>query len=221
MSPFSFAVESFWGAADAGFRVVIDPDLAHDRRVSLLRRADGSVVAKVSPIVASVIGRPESEPEFRNALATAGIGLHEADNLYYFPSSAELESSGARRLTSADAAAFALFEASADEQDLDDAYVELDHWAVFGSFEGALLVSAASAYPWGNSPLADIGVLTLPDFRGQGRARTAVRALGAHIRGEGYEPQYRCQLGNAGSIAVAASAGLELFGTWEVVSPDP
>lgn len=31
---------------------------------------------------------------------------------------------------------------------MDDAYVELDNWAVFGSFEEHRLVSAASMYPW-------------------------------------------------------------------------
>lgn len=220
MSPFSAVVEQFWGEADAGFHFVIDPDLAHDRRVSLLRRTNGGVVATVSPVVASLIGQPDSEVDVRNGLAAAGISLHEADNLFYFPESYLPGSSGARRLTSADAAAFALFDASATEQDRDDAYAELDHWAVFGAFDGPLLVSAASAYPWGGSRLADIGVLTLPAFRGQGRACAVVRALGAHILDEGYEPQYRCQLGNAGSMAVAASAGLQLFGTWEVVSPD-
>lgn len=223
MNHFSPTVEALWGAADGGFHVAVDPALAHDRRVSLLTRAAGGTVVRVSPAVADLIGSPPSESDFRNALAAAAISLHEPDNLYYFPLSERSAlggNAGVRRLTAADSEAFARFEASAPEQDLDDAYVELDHWAVFGSFEGEAIVSAASAYPWDGTMLADIGVLTLPAFRGAGRARAAVRALGAHALGEGYEPQYRCQLDNAGSIAVAASAGLALFGTWEVVSPE-
>jgi hypothetical protein len=34
------------------------------------------------------------------------------------------------------------------------------------------------------------------------------------------EPQYRCQTDNAASVSLAKSAGMALFGTWEVVSPE-
>lgn len=47
---------------------------------------------------------------------------------------------------------------------MDDANVELDNWAVFGSFEEHRLVSAASMYPWDNAQIADLGVLTLTPF---------------------------------------------------------
>lgn len=63
-------------------------------------------------------------------------------------------------------------------------------------------------------------MLTLPPFRGRGHARAVVRAIGRHAFERGYEPQYRCQLDNYASAAVAAAAGLTVFGTWEVVSPD-
>jgi hypothetical protein len=45
-------------------------------------------------------------------------------------------------------AAFAEFQAAAIEQDLDDAYVELDHCLTFGAFQQNRLVAAASMYPW-------------------------------------------------------------------------
>ena len=125
-----------------------------------------------------------------------------------------------RRLTEHDGAVFAAFESSASEQDRDDAYVELDHWAVFGSFEQERLVCAASMYPWENAQIADLGVLTLVPFRGKGHARTVVRAICKHAYEQGYEPQYRCQLDNHASASVAKAAGLTLFGRWEVISPD-
>jgi len=103
---------------------------------------------------------------------------------------------------------------------LDDAYVELDHWAVFGTFEQDRLVGAASAYPWQDAQIADVGVLTLAPFRGRGHARRVVREICKYVYGQGYEPQYRCQLDNLASAAVAKAAGLTLFGTWEVISPD-
>ena len=126
---------------------------------------------------------------------------------------------GVRRLTGRDGSLFAEFRSGASEQDLDEAYVELDHWAVFGSFEAGRLVCAASMYPWEGEQLADLGVLTLAPARGRGHARRVVRASCRHAFTRGFEPQYRCQLDNAPSIALARNAGLTLFGTWEVLSP--
>ena len=108
--------------------------------------------------------------------------------------------------------------AAAPAQDLDDAYVELDHWAVFGAFRGEQLVCAASMYPWGDSDLGDLGVIALPAYRRQGLSRSVVRALCRHAYGHGLEPQYRCQLDNTASRALAASAGFTWFGNWETVS---
>ncbi|GGT45227.1 hypothetical protein GCM10010207_51840 [Streptomyces atratus] len=75
---------------------------------------------------------------------------------------------------------------------MDDAYVELAHRAVSGAFADERLVRAASMYPWDDSTVADLGVLTLPSFRGQGHARRVVRAICRHAAGQGHEPQYRC-----------------------------
>jgi predicted GNAT family acetyltransferase len=89
---------------------------------------------------------------------------------------------------------------------------------VFGCFDGDRLVSAASACLWENAPVADLGVLTLPDVRGRGFARTVVLTISDFARREGYEPQYRCQLDNLTSVALAKSCGFALFGKWIVAS---
>ncbi|WP_321170720.1 GNAT family N-acetyltransferase [Embleya scabrispora] len=68
--------------------------------------------------------------------------------------------------------------------------------------------------------MADLGVLTLPPYRGKGHARRLVRAISRHALARGYQPQYRCQLDNHASVAAAGAAGLTRFGTWDVVSPD-
>ncbi len=126
-----------------------------------------------------------------------------------------------RQLTEQDDAIFSAFESSASEQDLDDAYVELDHWAVFGSFEQNRLVCAASMYPWGEDvQIADLGILTLSAYRGKGHARKVVRSICKYAYEQGFEPQYRCQLGNEASTLLAKAAGLTLFGKWDVISPD-
>ncbi|MFE7039643.1 GNAT family N-acetyltransferase, partial [Streptomyces atratus] len=95
---------------------------------------------------------------------------------------------GIRQPTAQDEEVFAAFQASASEQDMDDAYVELAHRAVSGAFEDERLVRAASMYPWDDSTVADLGVLTLPSFRGQGHARRVVRAICRHAAGQGHEP---------------------------------
>ncbi|HXD29346.1 MAG TPA: GNAT family N-acetyltransferase [Arthrobacter sp.] len=219
-----------------GFSLAINPALAPDPPVEVLTRHDGTVSAAVTAEVATRLGLsgqgPGEEPPldaggFRGRLADAGLELYDPDCLFYFTEEASSLLGQAptpthvRQLTSADAAAFSRFEATASPADRDEAYVELGHWAVYGAFAGNDLASVASAYPWHGSRLADIGVLTVPAFRGRGLARDTVRAISRHAAACGYVPQYRCQPGNTGSRAVAAAADLTYFGLWEVVLVPP
>lgn len=193
----------------------------------LLQGVDGRERVALTPAMAATLSL-DAQPctnlaQLRQRLDAAGIILHGADSVFYFEAAASLsgsEAAGLRRLTGADVAAFAEFQAAASEQDRDDAYVELDHWAVFGVFVDARLVCAASAYPWGESAIADLGVLTLVPFRGRGLARAVVHAIARHARAQGYELQYRCQQDNAASLALARAAGLMLFGCWDTISQD-
>jgi RimJ/RimL family protein N-acetyltransferase len=242
-SMFSPVVDEFWHALFSGgeilsrseaFAVAVNADLSEDRRVMVLQTLDGTVRAVLTPAVASSVGlsrvlqasQPLTESDFRQVLGEAGLKLYGADYLFYFLDAdreallREDPKPGVRRLAQDDAAVFAEFASSASEQDLDDAYVELEHWAVFGAFAQDRLVSVASAYPWGGARIADLGVLTLPEFRGQGHARAVVWALFRYAADQGYEPQYRCQLDNQASVALAAAAGLTQFGRWEAVFPD-
>jgi RimJ/RimL family protein N-acetyltransferase len=239
MPLFSSTVTSYWQATfssgnvvlgDNGFTVAITPDLDEEGAAMVLRTADGRGMAAVTPALSEKLALSArsslSEPVFRQMLLEAGITLHDADYLYYFaeaekPALLEEQSAGlVRLLTAQDAAAFAEFQSSASAEDLDAAYVELDHWTVFGAFEDGRLVCAASMYPWqGDSRLADLGVLTLATHRGKGHARSVVRAISRYALGKGYEPQYRCQLDNHASAALAKATGMTLFGEWEPVSP--
>lgn len=243
---FSQIITDFWRAPlvdgevlhqDGSLVVVRDAALPEDRRVTVLTTTAGAegaastILVALTPVVADALrltGRDDlTEAAVRQALRDAQITLHEADCVFHWSEEAraellaEADEPGVRRLTAKDADAFAAFEASASERDLDDAYVELDHWAVFGAFAGGRLVSAASMYPWAGSRLADTGVLTLPELRGQGHARRVVRAISRYAYSQGHEPQYRCQVDNTASRALAVRAGLTQLGTWEVVSPDP
>ncbi len=236
MAVFSPIAEEFWRAQLDGATVLQDSsalliavrtDLAENRRLTVLERTDSATVL-LTPELAERLALPVagglSLPSFRVALADAGITLHGADAVHYVAEDArpsllaETAAAGIRLLTADDREAFALFQAGASEQDLDDADVELDHWAVAGAFAGDRLVCVASAYPWGDSLVADIGVLTLPDQRGRGLARAVVRELSRCVLARGLEPQYRTQLDHVGSRAVAAGAGLDWFGDWDAIA---
>ncbi|MCV2355272.1 GNAT family N-acetyltransferase [Paucibacter sp. B2R-40] len=234
-------IESFWQSQflseTAAFdserlSVHINPELEESRRLVLLERIEGKLMVAMKPALAQQIGllsqtqnlTPES---LRLNLQAAGIALHGADHVFHFSEAvfaallAEPQADHIRPLNASDEKLFAEFQSQASEQDLDDAWVELDHWAVFGAFDAkGKLMCAASMYPWDGAPITDIGVLTLPAFRGQGQARRVVRAICRHAAQAGFQTQYRCQLDNAASIALAQAAGLSLYGNWDVIAQD-
>ncbi|MFF7250074.1 GNAT family N-acetyltransferase [Embleya sp. NPDC008237] len=215
---------------DGAFSVTVDAALDESERLTILTATGGRTRVLLTPAVAEAVGlengQPVDETGFRQRLEKSGISLHGADNLFYFTVGAqekllgEPDTCSIRPLTEADAGVFGRFEKEASAQDRDDASVELDHWAVYGAFENGRLVCVASMYPWDDGPPADLGVLTLPPFRGRGHARRLVRAISRRALARGYQPQYRCQLDNHASVALAGSAGLTRFGTWDVVDPD-
>ena len=229
---FSATVTTVWPIEPAqpgeAFSVVVDPTLKPTRSVSLLSRADGVRTARLTPERAAELsltaGDAVAADDLAGRIEAAGLELNGADHLYFLPAAeqdavrAETPAAGVRKLTADDAELWARFVEEAPEDDLDDAYVELDHWLVFGAIVDGRLVAAASMYPWDDSTLADLGVITLPEVRGQGLARATVRAMSAEALRRGSEPQYRCQLDNAASIALAASAGFALYGEWDVVA---
>lgn len=238
MTSFPQPILNYWHDLFAGDAVVaggeasciaVNSALDGKRRAMILEHAGGSIVAVLTPALADRIGvdrtRRMSIAALRERLAALGVRLHDPDYLFYLPETpkqggAASPAANCRQLTPADREAFETFQAEASEQDLEDAYVELDHWAAFGSFEGDRLVSAASMYPWDNQRIADVGVLTLPAFRARGHARSVLQAINSFARCQGYEPQYRCQTDNDASVALARAAGLMLFGRWEVASAE-
>lgn len=205
--------------------VALDPALTGLRSVSLLRVEGEATVLSLSPARAEQLELSVSDRIERGELSArldrAGMVLADPDHLFYLPLTEQAAlreepwEGATRQLMDADAAVFAEFTAQAPEDDLDEAFVELDHWLVVGTFSGERLVSAASMYPWGETLLADLGVITLPEFRGRGLGRTTVRAISAAALARGYEPQYRCQLENTASAALARAAGFALYGVWE------
>lgn len=82
------------------------------------------------------------------------------------------------------------------------------------------LVAVGSSYPFdGGAALADMGVVTHPERRGKGHARSVVYALSRGALAVGYEPQYRCQTDNTASVKLAQGSGFVSIGTWDVPLP--
>ncbi len=204
--------------------LAINGSLDTARAAMILTRDDGTVSVALQPSLAEraqlLDAGSISLPDLRTRLAASGIVLNDPDFLFYRTAYRPmLPMDAVRRVTEADRDAFDRFYRSASPQDRDDAWVEFDHSAVFGSFDGDRLVCAASMVPWPESPLADLGVLTLPDARGRGHARAVIAAIADHAVTAGYEPQYRCQTDNRASVALARSAGFGSLGQWEVIRP--
>ena len=211
-----------------GLTVAVDPDMELRTAAALLTREESSQVVLASGPAAQLALPPAPTlAQVLDGLAGLGLRFHGADCLYFVPEReraallAEPTPSHVRELSPEDAPAFAAFVQSSTPEDLDEAYVELDHWLVVGAFDGGRLVAAASAYPWRDGTLADIGVITLPTARHQGHGVALVREICRRIIALGYEPQYRCQLSNDASRSLAPRAGLALFGTRDVVVAEP
>ncbi|SJN12842.1 probable acetyltransferase [Leucobacter sp. 7(1)] len=91
---------------------------------------------------------------------------------------------------------------------------------VFGAFEGDTLVAVGSSYPFEeDGALADMGVVTHPDHRGHGHARSVIRALARAALAADHEPQYRCQIDNTASVKLASRSGFVSIGTWDLPLP--
>lgn len=232
---FSRMVTDYWFPTDAtrfagevgSHVIVVDDTLPEDRSLMLLEPVGRSGILTATSATLERLGLTRQTKiegqALACALAAAHMKLNGADHLFYLPVEehsvvqAERAPSATRRLHEADADAFAVLCAEAPAEDLDESFVALDHWLVFGTFVDDRLAAAGSMYPWRGTHLADLGVLTLPAYRGRGLAKATVRALSAAALEQGYEAQYRCQLDNAPSVALARSAGFERFGTWDVI----
>lgn len=232
---FNECISEFWQQKFSGDRCIHDGDdlqiavssALDDEQGMVLMPTDGRSRIVVQEKVARTLRLDETDAwtmaGFLERLSASGGGRCGADNLFYYSAQALADlqrhaiPATVRALTPADRTAFDAFTAAMPEEDFDTASVELDHWRVFGAFEQDRLVCAGSVYAWWNSCLADMGVLTLPASRGNGHARGVVRAMSVAACREGLEPQYRCQLDNPASAAVARAVGMRLYGTLDEI----
>lgn len=177
-----------------------------------------------------IFGNQHSLPQqmtaqlFRDLLKQRRIKLHAPDRIYCGEEPQVLpppkESWAMRLLTKNDTLVFENFCHNISATEIDNAWVELEHWVVFGLFVNGSLTSACSLYPWDDTHIADIGVLTHPTRRGQGLAKHLVNFAHHQIARQGYLLQYRTQADNTASIHLAQSLSLQLYALWEPLSLD-
>ncbi len=82
----------------------------------------------------------------------------------------------------------------------------------FGVFAGDRLLAFASYEVWDRA-LAHMSVVTHPEHRGRGFAKTAVAQLAQHALISGLIPQYRTLVSNKPSLRVAAALGFHSLAT--------
>lgn len=217
---------------DSHLSVVINPWLEADEKVTILHtEGDAHTAIALRPDIAQSLNAIDkwssacSEAAVREGLEEIGIVMRGADYLFYLPAAtrgawmAEADADYVFRLHPCDTALFSEFEHHAKQEDLDASLVGLNDWAVFGARgQDGRLLSIVSTCPWGGVPLADVAVLTLEFAHGNGCATQLLHAAARHAMARGYELQYRCQMDNKASIALAQAAGMALFGRWEIPS---
>lgn len=212
------------------FTLFLNDELEEDSQIMTLEFPAGNSWAIINSKIARYFKNTPfaalNFEKFVSILKDKEVFLYGADYIFYFPEEEKkhilhLNSfENTRPLTENDAEYFSTFESLSTEEDLDGAFVELDHWKVYGIFEDDQLVAATSMYPWQDTRLSDIGVITLDQFRGKGYAKQAVQIISRAALEEGYEPQYRCQLDNTASVALAKKLNLSLFAKWDFISPE-
>ncbi|MGB0385620.1 MAG: GNAT family N-acetyltransferase [Ardenticatenaceae bacterium] len=120
-----------------------------------------------------------------------------------------------RQLTLDDADHMTALEEANTPEDVEEAYIAVDHLIAFGCFAGDQLVSAASGYM--RTGFMDPGVLTHPDFRGKGLGKAVVRAMCEWSIAQNIIMQYRCNEKNLGSVGIAQALHFTPYFTQEDV----
>lgn len=114
-----------------------------------------------------------------------------------------------RRLNQGDRTAFYNFRNQCTREDLVEGFVELDHVAVFGALYEDEIVAVSSIIEW--DEIADIGIITMPDFRelGLGKALGSRASEWAVINKKLI--QYRHNVLNYGSLKVSRALGFREY----------
>ena len=120
-----------------------------------------------------------------------------------------------RRLTTTDAETMSTLHKANTPEDVDEAFVEVDHEIAYGCLLGEQLVAAASGYE--RAGFLDIGVITHPEFRKMGLGRAVVGSVCSWAIDRGIIAQYRHDVLNAKSKGVAKGLNFQMYFKSETV----
>lgn len=118
--------------------------------------------------------------------------------------------SPARLLTAADEAAMRELAEGCGETAWKQSKIAIDRQTNFGMFVGPKLV-AASGYLNMDGVLAYIGVITHPDHRGKGHAKSVVTASMTHALEHGLIPMWRTLDAHDTAVKLAGAIGFEKY----------
>ncbi len=229
---FSSTVMNHWLPAAAGDLtegegvVVIDPALPENRSVSVLEVEDGPTVVRLSPDRAAHLGHAHGEriaaDEATERITAAGIALNNPDHLFYLPveehasvlaetADDTLAASPRRTSTRSQLSPPRRPRTTSTKRSSNSTTGSCSARSSRGDWplRRACSPGGARGSPtWASSRFPSTGVAVSP---GDGAGD------GAEALEQGYEPQYRCQLDNAPSVALALASGFRRFGEWTVI----
>lgn len=115
-----------------------------------------------------------------------------------------------REITQGDVPVVEAFLASCPPEDVEVSSIEPERFPMFGAFANGTL-GAVSSYEILEGYIAHIGILTHPNFRGQGLGRKAISNAAEAALKAGLGIQYRTLLSNVSSVAAAKRLGFRDF----------
>lgn len=199
-----------------------DAGLADYQGVYLLRRGESCVVSVPAPLLSTVIAQlaglsaassfdsSRLQRLFGDAVerivGPAWQGYLRADD---FRPAARPD---VRQLTATDDPALRQLEKACGEQEWEQVGIGRAEQVVFGAFVGDTLVAAGMGEPRA-ATLLHIGIITHPDYRGQGHGRAVVSAIAAYGLGVGLVPRYQALAANTPSVAIARALGFTHYAT--------
>ena len=188
--------------------------------VYLLRRGESCVVSAPAPLLAMVTARLTGLPAassfdvarmrhlFGDAIernvGPAWQGYLRADD--FRPAVRP----HVRQLTITDDPALRQLAEACREQEWGQIGIGRAEQVVFGAFIGDLLVAAGMGAPRA-ATLLHIGIITHPDYRGQGHGRSVVSAIAAYGLQVGLVPRYQALAANTPSVAIARALGFSHY----------
>jgi len=198
---------------------IVSPAGAPSGRLKLLRCPERAVI-RCTPSVAARLDPEQLPPPhagstddiaetlgWAHAQATPPEEVLYLDPAWLRPAP---DAAPARPLTAFDRSAFQALCAACTGLEVERAEITLDQPQPLGVFVDDTLASAAS-YLLPGGPIADVGILTHPAYRGRGLARAAAAASCQAALGRDLIPQWWSLVSNPASLAVGRSLGFRHY----------